>query len=172
MAVDILREVCVNPRHGISPSQVSAGDTISRLLMKLRPAECDAHLSVLSEACSAHPRLAAKYVTHFSSDLQPKNTEKWLSTIRMLGDLIQTAAEYGETTAGDFSDGITNYDGNDDDDDDEKIELNARRWATSALPSSLTKSIFVKSLGHKSIVVRQAALQFLAKCLAPRPKND
>ena len=171
MAVDILREVCVNPRHGISPSQVSAGDTISRLLMKLRPAECDAHLSVLSEACSAHPRLAAQYVTHFSSDLQPKNTEKWLSTIRMLGDLIQTSAEYGETTAGDFSDGITNYDGNDDDVDDEKIELNARRWATSALPSSLTKSIFVKSLGHKSIVVRQAALQFLAKCLRATKKR-
>ena len=171
MAVDILREVCVNPRHGISPSQVSAGDTISRLLMKLRPAECDAHLSVLSDACSAHPRLAAKYITHFSSDLQPKNTEKWLSTIRMLGDLIQTAAEYGETTAGDFSDGITNYEGNDDDDDDEKIELNARRWATSALPSSLTKSIFVKSLGHKSIVVRQAALQFLAKCLRATKKR-
>ena len=47
-----------------------------------------------------------------------------------------------------------------------KSNSNARRWATSALPSSLTKSIFVKSLGHKSIVVRQAALQFLAKCLA------
>ena len=80
-------------------------------------------------------------------------------------------AEYAETTAGDVSDGITNYDGNDDDVDDEKIELNARRWATSALPSSLTKSIFVKSLGHKSIVVRQAALQFLAKCLRATKKR-
>ena len=42
------------------------------------------------------------------------------------------------------------------DDDDEKIEFSARCWASSALPSSLTKSVFVKSLGHKSIVVRQA----------------
>ena len=150
--------------------------------MKLRPAECDAHLSVLSDACVAHPRLAARYVAQFSSDLQPKNTEKWLSTIRMLGDLIQTSAEYGETTIGDFSGGITNennkndrHDGgndDDDDDDDEKIEFSARCWASSALPSSLTKSVFVKSLGHKSIVVRQASLQFLAKCLCARRESE
>ena len=180
MAVDLLKEVCVNPRHGICPSQVNAGDLISRLLVKLRPAECDAHLSVLSDACVAHPRLAARYVAQFSSDLQPKNTEKWLSTIRMLGDLIQTSAEYGETTIGDFSGGITNENnkndrhdgGNDDeDDDDEKIEFSARCWASSALPSSLTKSVFVKSLGHKSIVVRQASLQFLAKCLRATRKR-
>ena len=174
MAVELLKEVCVNPRHGICPSQVGSGDLISRLLMKLRPAECDAHLSILSDACAAHPRLASHYVASFSSDLQPKNTEKWLSTIRMLGDLIQTSAEHSERTVGDFSTGITNEnDGNDDDDDEEKIEMKARHWASSALPSTLTKTIFVKSLGHKSIVVRQASLQFLGKCLrATRKRID
>ena len=74
MAVDILREVCVNPRHGISPSQVSR-DTISRLFDEIASGgvRCALICSLRSVLCA---RLAAQYVTHFS-DLQPKNTEKW-----------------------------------------------------------------------------------------------
>ena len=54
MAVDLLKEVRES-RHGICPSQVNAGDLISRLLVKLRPAECDAPICSL-DACVAHPR--------------------------------------------------------------------------------------------------------------------
>ena len=164
-SIALLKEICENPRHGACPSSTSSGELISRLLMKLRPAECDAHFMILLDSCKTHPRLAAPYIAQFSSDLQPKNTDKWLSTIRILGELIETSAMNFTTTTTTL--GFDDYGHSNDDDRDEDgiMDSSARRWASGALPPTLTKSVFMKSLAHKSIVVRQASLQFLTKCL-------
>ena len=76
--------------------------------------------------------VAARYVAQFSSDLQPKNTEKWLSDDTHVGRFDSNLRRIRRTTIGDFSGGITNENnkndrhdgGNDDeDDDDERLSL-------------------------------------------------
>ena len=83
MATRVLSELFTDPAHGLVPDGSTTSSkkcaSVVRLLQKLRPIECDAHLKILLLACETHPLLATMYLPGAKYTLEPRLSAHWLN---------------------------------------------------------------------------------------------
>ena len=73
--------------------------SVVRLLQKLRPIECDAHLKILLTSCEKHPALATMYLREPGRAFEPRLSAHWLASASVLGRIAVAAGRDASSCA-------------------------------------------------------------------------
>ena len=155
-AREVLCELFTNPAHGLCPERSGAApkkcQSIVRLLQKLRPMDCEAHLTILLRACETHPPLAMMYLPNAKYALEPRLSVHWLAATGLLGRVcVAAAADASASSADARADGAALVVG----------ESEGLAYVKAVVPPGLTKHTLAKGIAHTSPMIRHAALCLL-----------
>ena len=168
-AREVLCELFTNPAHGLCPERSGAApkkcQSIVRLLQKLRPMDCEAHLTILLRACETHPPLAMMYLPNAKYALEPRLSVHWLAATGLLGRVcVAAAADASASSADARADGAALVVG----------ESEGLAYVKAVVPPGLTKHTLAKGIAHTSPMIRHAALCLLlnvTKAIGARVAN-
>ena len=155
-AREVLCELFTNPAHGLCPERSGAApkkcQSIVRLLQKLRPMDCEAHLTILLRACETHPALAMMYLPNAKYALEPRLSVHWLAATGLIGRVcVAAAADASASSADARADGAALVVG----------ESEGLAYVKAVIPPGLTKQTLAKGIAHASPMIRHAALCLL-----------
>ena len=155
-AREVLCELFTNPAHGLCPERSGAApkkcQSIVRLLQKLRPMDCEAHLTILLRACETHPALAMMYLPNAKYALEPRLSAHWLAATGLIGRVcVAAAADASASSAAARADGAALVVG----------ESEGLAYVKAVIPPGLTKHTLAKGIAHASPMIRHAALCLL-----------
>ena len=155
MATNVLVRLFTDPAHGLVQEKSAATSkkcaSVVRLLQKLRPIECDAHLKILLTSCEKHPALATMYLPGARYALEPRLSAHWLASASVLGRIAVAAGRDASSCAAAARlDGITAIG-----------ESEGSTYVRAVIPPGVTKSALSKGLAHASPIIRHASLCLL-----------
>jgi len=154
-AREVLSELFTNSAHGLCPekSGVASKKSVSivRLLQKLRPIDCEAHLKILLDACETHPVLASMYLPNAKYSLEPRLSAHWLASAGLLGRVsVAAGADVAASAA------ASRFDANVTVGESEGLA-----YIRAVIPPGLTKQTLSKGIAHTSPMIRHATLCLL-----------
>ena len=155
MATNVLVRLFTDPAHGLVQEKSAATSkkcaSVVRLLQKLRPIECDAHLKILLTSCEKHPALATMYLPGARYALEPRLSAHWLASASVLGRIAVAAGRDASSCAvAARLDGVTAIG-----------ESEGSTYVRAVIPPGMTKSALSKGLAHASPIIRHASLCLL-----------
>jgi len=155
MATNVLVRLFTDPAHGLVQEKSAASSkkcaSVVRLLQKLRPIECDAHLKILLTACETQPALATMYLPGARYALEPRLSAHWLASASVLGRIAVAAGRDASSCAAAARlDGVTAIG-----------ESEGSTYVRAVIPPGVTKSALSKGLAHASPIIRHASLCLL-----------
>lgn len=155
MATSVLVRLFTDPAHGLVQEKSAASSkkyaSVVRLLQKLRPIECDAHLKILLTACETQPALATMYLPGARYALEPRLSAHWLASASVLGRIAVAAGRDASSCAAAARlDGVTAIG-----------ESEGSTYVRAVIPPGVTKSALSKGLAHASPIIRHASLCLL-----------
>jgi len=155
LATRILCQLFTNPAHGLAPESASGSSkkctSIIKLLHKLRPIECEAHLNIVLTACETHPVLATMYLPVAKYALEPRLSAHWLNSVSLLGRISRAA---GRDAASSLA--ASRFDASKTVGESEGAE-----FVRVVIPPGVTKQTLSKGLSHASPMIRHASLCLL-----------
>ena len=155
MATKVLSELFRDPSHGLVPEGSTTSSkkcaSVVRLLQKLRPIECNAHLKILLLACETHPLLATMYLPGAKYTLEPRLSAHWLTSASLLGRIAVAAGEDAASSAVAARLEVSNVVG----------ESEGSAFVKAVLPPGLSKQSLSKGLAHSSPIIRHGSLCLL-----------
>lgn len=151
-ATSVLVKLLTDPAHGLIPEKSGVVSkkcaTVVRLLQKLRPIECDAHLKILLSACETHPLLASMYLPGAKFTLDPRLSAHWLTSASVLGRIsVAAGRDVASTEVAARLDGANTVG-----------EAEGSAFIKAVIPPGMTKQTLSKGLAHTSPVIRHATL--------------
>ena len=157
MATRVLSELFTDPSHGLVPDGSTTSSkkcaSVVRLLQKLRPIECDAHLKILLLACETHPLLATMYLPGAKYTLEPRLSAHWLTSASLLGRIALAAGEDAASSAAAARLETSSVVG----------ESEGSAFIKAVLPPGMSKQTLSKGLAHSSPIIRHGSLCLLVQ---------
>ena len=157
MATRVLSELFTDPAHGLVPDGSTTSSkkcaSVVRLLQKLRPIECDAHLKILLLACETHPLLATMYLPGAKYTLEPRLSAHWLNSASLLGRIAVAAGKDAASSAAAARLEASSVVG----------ESEGSAFIKAVLPPGVSKQTLSKGLAHSSPIIRHGSLCLLVQ---------